>query len=59
MKTKVTINIMGQKVKEYETDREITLESIFNGVKNFKRDMDKLGIPCKVSASTNNKEEGK
>lgn len=47
--TKVIVNVMGKRVKEYESKEAITLESILKGVGNFKREMDKLGIPCKVS----------
>ena len=49
--TKVTINIMGRKVDEYETEKEVTLESILKGIQEFKKDMDKLGIPCKISSA--------
>lgn len=47
--TKVIVNVMGIKVKEYETKKEITLESILKGVKSFKKEMDALGVSCKVS----------
>ena len=47
--TKVIINVMGIKVNEYETEKEITLESILRGVKDFKKEMDELGVSCKIS----------
>lgn len=47
--TKVIVNVMGIKVKEYETKKEITLESILKGISNFKKEMDDLGVACKVS----------
>ena len=55
--TKVIVNVMGKRVKEYETQKEITVESVLKGVRNFKREMDKLGIKCEVSPLDNKGEK--
>jgi len=47
--TKVIVNVMGVKVREFETEKEITLELILKGVSSFKKDMDKIGVSCKIS----------
>jgi len=49
---KVTINVLGKKVKEYETEKPVTLESVLSSVSNFKKEMDRLGVTCKVSTNT-------
>ena len=48
--TRVVVNVMGIKVKEYETKKEVTISSILDGVKKFKQEMDKLGVPCKINS---------
>ena len=46
---KIIVNVMGIKVGEYETKKEITLESVLKGIRGFKKEMDDLGVSCKVS----------
>ena len=46
---KVIVNVLGVKVREYETKKEITLESILKGIRSFEKEMDDLGVSCKVS----------